>query len=117
VEAAQRLPPLLACVLIMNEWLAYEDWEGVSMAVYFQLEPVLAYIDQLLALPQVSQALRQVAALEQGQAEARRQQLALTGVFRPGLEMEAASAAFEALRPLLVQRLYALIDHYVDLFP
>jgi hypothetical protein len=116
-EATQQLPTPLACVLVVSEWLAYEEWEGLDVAVYFHLEAVLAYCDQLLALPQVSQALRQVAALEQAQADTRRQQLAETGVFRPGPAVVAASAAFEALQPRLVQRLYEVIEQHIDLFP
>jgi hypothetical protein len=117
LEAAQRLPPPLACVLVVNEWLAYEDWESLDAAVYFHLEPVLAYLDQLLALPQVSHALRVVAALEQAQAAPRRRQLARTGVYGPTPEWEAASAAFEALRPRIVQGLYELIEQHIALFP
>jgi hypothetical protein len=117
VEAAQQLPAPLAGVLVVSEWVAYEEWEGLDAAVYFHLAEVLAYCDQLLALPQVSQALRQVAALEQAQANTRRQQFADTSVFRPGPAVVAASAAFEALRPRLVQRLYEVIEQHLELFP
>jgi hypothetical protein len=107
LAAAQRLLPPLACVLVVNEWLALEDWEGLEEAVHFQLELVLAYCDHLLGLPQLSHALRHVAALEQAQAELRGQQLIHMGFFRPGPEVAAASTAFDVLRPRLVQRLYA----------
>ena len=117
LAAAQRLLPPLACVLVVNEWLAHEDWEGLATAVYFQLEVVLAYCDQLLLLPQVSDALRHVAALEQAQAALRDHQLIYMGFFRPGSEVEAASAAFDVLRPRLVQRLYELIEKHIELFP
>jgi hypothetical protein len=116
-EAAQRLPSPLACVLLVNEWLAYEDWEGLEDTVYFHLEVVLAYLDQLLALPQVSHALRHVAALEQAQAERRRHQLLHMGIYSPPPAVEAAGAAFDSLRPRLVQGLYELIEHQIDLFP
>jgi hypothetical protein len=116
-EAAQQLPAPLACVLVVSEWLAYAEWEGLDVAVYFHLATVLAYCDHLLALPQISQALRQVAALELAQADTRRQQLADTGSFRPGPAVGAASAAFEALQPRLVQRLYEVIDQHVEFFP
>ncbi|MDO7846830.1 hypothetical protein Q5H92_10715 [Hymenobacter sp. M29] len=117
LEAARLLPPPVACVLVVSEWLAYEDWEGLDAAVYFHLEAVLAYVDQPLALPQVSQVLRRVAALEQAQAEPRRRQLARTGCYSPTLEFEAASAAFEALRSHIVQGLYELIEQHIALFP
>jgi hypothetical protein len=117
MAAAQRLAPPLACVLLVSEWLAYEDWEGLDAAVYFHLEAVLTYLDQVLALPQASQALRYVAALEQEQAERRRHQLTSTGVFSPAPEVEAARAAFDALRPRIVHHLYELIDHHIALFP
>jgi hypothetical protein len=117
LEAAQLLPPPVACVLVVSEWLAYEDWEGVDAAVYFHLGAVLAYIDRLLALPEASHALRSVAALERAQAEPRRHQLASTGVYSPTPEFEAASAAFEALRPRIVQGLYVLIEQHIGLFP
>jgi cytochrome bd-type quinol oxidase subunit 1 len=117
LAAAQRLLPPLACVLVVNEWLVYEDWEGLAAAVYFQLEVVLAYCDHLLLLPQVSHALRHVAALEQAQAALRDQQLIRLGVFSPGPEVAAASAAFDVLRPRLVQRLYELIKEHIELFP
>lgn len=117
VAAAQLLPSPLACVLIVQEWLAYEDWEGLDAAVYFHLEVVLAYLDQVLALPQASHALRHVAALEQEQAEHRRHQLLHTGVYSPAPAVAAAGAAFDALRPRIVQGLYELIEHHIDLFP
>lgn len=117
VAAAQRLPSPLACVLVVQEWLAYEDWEGLDAAVYFHLEAVLAYLDQVLALPQASHALRHVAALEQEQAEHRRHHLLHMGVYSPAPAVEAAGAAFDALRPRIVQGLYELIAHHIDLFP
>lgn len=117
VAAAQLLPPPLACVLVVSEWLAYEDWEGLDAAVYFHLETVLAYVDHLLALPQVSHALRHVAVLEQEQAEFRRRQLAYTGAFSPSPEVEAAHAAVEVLRPRILQGLYELIEQHIGLFP
>jgi hypothetical protein len=117
VAAAQLLPAPLACVLVVGEWLAYEDWEGLNVAVYFHLEVVLAYFDHMLALPQASQALRYAAALEQEQVESRRRQLARTGAFRPGPEVEAAQAAFNALRPRIVQSLYTWIEQHIGLFP
>jgi hypothetical protein len=117
VAAAQLLAPPLACVLVVSEWLAYEDWEGLDVAVSFHLEAVLAYFDHLLALPQVSYTLRAAATLEQKQVESRRRQLARTGAFRPGPEVEAAQAAFEALRPRIVQGLYELIEQHIGLFP
>ena len=116
-DAAQLLSPPLACVLVVSEWLAYEDWEGLDAAVYFHLEPVLTCFNQLLALPEVSHALRQVAALEQAQAEPRRRQMARTGAFSPAPEFEVASAAFEVLRPRIVQGLYELIERHIALFP
>jgi hypothetical protein len=70
VESAQLLPLPLACVLVVSEWLAYEDWEGLDGAVYFHLEAVLDYCDRLLALPQASHALRTIAALEQATGRA-----------------------------------------------
>jgi hypothetical protein len=117
LAAAQLLAPPLACVLVVSEWLAYEDWEGLDVAVSFHLEAVLAYFDYLLALPQVSHALRYAAALEQEQVELRGRQLARTGAFRPGPEVEAAQVAFEALRPRIVQGLYELIEQHIGLFP
>jgi hypothetical protein len=78
---------------------------------------VFAYLDQVLALPQASHALRHVAALEQEQAEHRRHQLLHTGVYSPAPAVVAARAAFDALRPRIVQGLYELIEHHIDLFP
>lgn len=117
MAAAQVLPPPLACVLVVNEWLAYEDWEGLNVAVYFHLEAVLAYLDHLLALPQVSHILRAAATLEQEQVASRRRQLARTGAFRPRPELQAVQAAFEALRPRIVQGLYEVIEQHIGLFP
>jgi hypothetical protein len=117
VAAAQVLPPPLACVLVVNEWLAYEDWEGLDAAVYFHLEAVLTYFDEFLHLPQASHALRTVAALEQQQAALRRHQLLRTGAFSPTAEVQAAGAAFEAWRPRIVQGLYELIEQHIGLFP
>jgi hypothetical protein len=116
-EAVQLLPPPLAGVLVVTEWLAYADWEGLDAAVHFHLEAVLAYLNQLLALPQARRALRQVAALEQAQAESRRRQLTDTGAFRSAPEVETATTAFKAQYPLIVQRLYEVIIHHIEFFP
>jgi hypothetical protein len=117
IDAAQVLPQPLACVLVVNEWLAYENWESLDAAVYFHLDAVLAHLDQPLALPQAIHTLRRVAALEQAQAEPRRCQLACTGSFMPGLEFQAASADFDDQRPRMVQALYGLIEQHISLFP
>jgi hypothetical protein len=83
--------------------------------VYFHLETVLAYFDQLLGLPQASQTLRYVAALEEKQAKLRHRQLTSTGSLSPALEV--VPTAFETLRPRIVQSLYELIEEHIELFP
>jgi hypothetical protein len=117
IDAARLLPPPLACVLVMHEWLAYEDWEGLDAAVYFHLDAVLTYLDQPLALPSAIHTLQLVAALEQAQAAPRRCQLAHTGSFTPAPEFQAASAAFEVQRPGIIQAVYELIERNISLFP
>lgn len=117
IDAAQLLPLPLACMLVVSEWLAYEDWEGLDAAVYFHLDAVLAYLDQPLALPQAVHTLRLVAALEQAQDEPRRRQLARTGSFMPAPEFQAASAEFEIQRPRIIQAVYGLIERNISLFP
>ena len=117
IQAAQLLPPPVACVLVVNEWLAYEGWEGLDAAVYFHLDAVLVYLDQPLVLPLAGHALRRIAALELAQAEPRRRQLARTGSFVPAPEFEAACAAFEAQQPIIVRGLYELIENHIALFP
>lgn len=117
IDAAQLLPPPLACMLVVNEWLAYEDWESRGAAVYFHLDVVLTYLDQPLALPQTVHTLRLVAALEKAQAAPRRYQLVRTGSFMPAPDFQAASAEFDAQRPRIIQAVYELIECNIGLFP
>ncbi|HEY9262749.1 hypothetical protein [Chitinophaga sp.] len=59
--ALDQLPDLSAvqyCLLVVKEWLDYEDYEGFDTAIYFYLDIVTAQIEVQLLFPEVASYLK-----------------------------------------------------------
>ena len=50
-ERIAALAPPLACVVVLAEWLAYVEWEGLDSALCMNLDGVNALVQAELGLP------------------------------------------------------------------
>ena len=115
--ALRQLPPVLSCVLMLDEWLNYADYEGLDCAIYFHLDDVLALLRDQLPLPQLSAALQQLWQAELAEVPQRQRQLKIHGYYRPSPALTAATQAVAALEPLLVGALHAFVVQHIQQFP
>lgn len=53
-ERIAALTPPVACVVVLAEWLAYVDWEGVDSARYMNFDGVNALVQTELGLPSLA---------------------------------------------------------------
>ncbi|MGI4871548.1 MAG: hypothetical protein ACRYFX_10260 [Janthinobacterium lividum] len=116
-EAFPKLPPPLFCVAVVLEWLAYDNWEGLTGALYFHLDLVTYQLDNQLYLPEIAQTLRTAHTLDEQASPERRQQLAALGYWSPGPAFQQQDARFQELRPQLIATLYQLVQDNIRLFP
>ena len=60
-ERIAALAPPLGCVVVLAEWLAYVEWEGLDSALCMNLDGVNALVQTDLGLPPLA---RELAAFE-----------------------------------------------------
>jgi|SRR5450830_179376 len=89
LERIAALPPPVAGVVTLAEWLAYVDWEGIDSALYVNVEAVAAFIADDLLLPEAAANLLQA----------------------------RDAAVFDAQRPLLAAAALLFIERHIALFP
>ena len=89
LERIAALPPPVAGVVTLAEWLAYVDWEGFDSALYVNVEAVAAFIADDLLLPEAAANLLQA----------------------------RDAAVFDAQRPLLAAAALLFIERHIALFP
>ena len=89
LERIAALPPPVAGMVTLAEWLAYVDWEGFDSALYVNVEAVAAFIADDLLLPEAAANLLQA----------------------------RDAAVFDAQRPLLAAAALLFIERHIALFP
>ncbi|HVI46019.1 MAG TPA: hypothetical protein VM802_14175 [Chitinophaga sp.] len=102
------LHPAQYCLLAVQEWLNYEDWEGLDSAVYFHTGIVAALIGHELQLPEVAHVI--IAAKER--MEALLPVFQKTGdhsVIGGDTVLAGLRADFREGRELIIDRLYAYV--------
>lgn len=121
LETLTYLAPPVYCLLVLHEFLSYEDWEGFSSAIYFYPDLVITQLETLPGLQFVATHLRE--------AKKRSDEIYRQYKYRKELASEIANkvaddaafcehqAGFEAAKTLIVDRLYNLMVENIGLFP
>jgi len=100
-----KQPPIISCILAVMEWLDYESWEGLDCALYFHLDIVIDKINDHLSFPEIVETLKNLAKLKTVEA---------TGATPDFLEQ---SELFDIQRPILISKLYELVQKNIECFP
>jgi len=110
-------------LLVLHDFLSYEDWEGFGSAIYFHSDIVVSQLETMLDLPQVAYHLR--AAKKRSdeiyQQYKGRTEFGIESIIANKLATDAEFSeherGFEAERPLIVDRLYSMVVDNVGVFP
>ncbi|MGF6845625.1 hypothetical protein QFZ51_000860 [Chitinophaga sp. W3I9] len=119
LEELGHLPPHVYCLLILHDFLSYEDWEGFSSAIYFHPDIVVSQLETMLNLPQVADHLRiarkcsdEIYQQYKGQTES-----VIANKMAGDAEFSQHESGFMAGRSLIVDRLYNMVVDNIGLFP
>ncbi|SKD08541.1 hypothetical protein SAMN05660461_4413 [Chitinophaga ginsengisegetis] len=123
LEELGHLPPPVYCLLVLHDFLSYEDWESFGSAIYFHSDIVVSQLETMLDLPQVAYHLR--AAKKRSdeiyQQYKGRTEFGIESIIANKLATDAEFSeherGFEAERPLIVDRLYSMVVDNVGVFP
>ncbi|MDJ0365509.1 hypothetical protein QMK33_10115 [Hymenobacter sp. H14-R3] len=116
------LSPPHYCVVALNEWFEYEDYEGFDYALDFWLAEIATVIEQQLQLPVVAGYLRTARHLQEhfrasSKAKNLPQALRMKARIAKDPAFRAAEQGFDQSRPLLLETLYDYVQERVAEFP
>ena len=117
IEHLSNLPPELYCLVLMMEWLNYEDYEGLDHAIHFHLDKVKFQINNQLQLPHIAQTLQNAKTIYQEQLEEQTIKSLKNGYLMPTPEFIEQEKLFVIQKPLLVNSLYEFVTMHMDKFP
>ncbi|ACU63441.1 hypothetical protein [Chitinophaga pinensis] len=116
-------PKEVYCLLTLNEWLLYADYEGLDVALSFELEVITNQLETVLGLSALADALRQTQEL----ADLLYKKYEITGnhenYIKAARELDESDIyrqceqMYKEQRDLLIERLYDLVTANVHLFP
>ncbi|MEZ2441815.1 hypothetical protein AB6805_08855 [Chitinophaga sp. RCC_12] len=119
LEELGYLPPPVYCLLVLHDFLSYEDWEGFSSAIYFHPDIVVSQLETVLNLAQVAGHLRaarkrsdEIHQQYKGQTES-----VIANKVAVDAEFSQHESGFVAGRSLIVDRLYNVVVDNIGLFP
>lgn len=106
-------------LLLIQEWMTYEEWENFPAALSFEMEAVLEVFEQELELPAVVVNLRA--------ATQRHQQVRLTASYQQALrqndyapadpELQQYEEVYQGQRVLIAEKLSQYVRAHITLFP
>jgi len=108
---------LVSCVLAVMEWLNYENWEGLNCALYFHLDMVIDRINDQLSFPEMVETLKAAKKVHSEQFEEQQAKFRREGSIGPTPEFLEQSELFDFYRPMLIDKLYELVQKNIDCFP
>lgn len=119
LEELTYLSPPVYCLLVLHEFLSYEDWEGFSSAIYFHPGIVAAQLETLPGLEFVANHLREAKRRsdEIYQQYNGKQASEISNKVADDAEFCRHQAGFDAAKTMIVDRLYSLVVENVGVFP
>ena len=116
----EQLPPAVRCVMVLHEWLAFENWEGFDSALHFHLPQAIAQLRYLQqdaladTLQQADQRQQQLRAAHAASGDSAIE-LALRVTQDP--LFNTCQDRFNQQRPQLDPCLYAWVERHWEQFP
>ncbi|MGO4289277.1 hypothetical protein [Chitinophaga sp. RAB17] len=119
LDQLQDLSAVQYCLLVVKEWLDYEDYEGFDTAMYFYLDIVAAQIETELLLPEVADCLR-IARKRSDEIVAQykfaEKPSLLGNMLNEDKSFMRSESAFKKARPVIIDRLYELVVNNIGKF-
>lgn len=116
VAEARSKHPAVFCLLVIEDWFAYDDYEGFDSSVFHNLDIVTALIAEELQLTEVADTLREAQAIYISQRDAQWEILQKKGSVAPTPEFVAIEQRFLSQLPLLIDALYAYVNKHLAEF-
>jgi hypothetical protein len=117
LEHLTKLEKEVFCLVLMIEWLNYEDYEGLEYAVHFHLDTVINQINNQLLLPQVSITLQNAREINKIHFEGQKVKFGKEDVLSKLSEFDEQKKIFANQKPLLINRLYEFATIHMSKFP
>ena len=112
-----KQPPIISCILAVMEWLNYESWENLDCALCFHLDIVIDKINDHLSFPEIIEVLKTAKKIHSEQFEEQQAKLKREGSKGPTPEFLEQSELFDIQRPILIDKLYELVQKNIECFP
>jgi hypothetical protein len=120
-EDLKSLPPEIYCFMTTMEWLNYESWEDYQTALSFNLDIVTEQINERLGLFDLADALKRaehILTLVYKKYDVRENNYSkATNELRADKDFQKTENEFKTQRPILIERLYELVQKNIDKFP
>ena len=116
-EEINQLAPEVSCVVMIMEWLAYAEYEGLPGAMYFYIEDVIARLTQDLHDEDLARTLSELKTVHDNQHLEQEDTLARRGFTGPTPEWTSLEERLIDQLPALFDALYGYVEKHVDKFP
>lgn len=116
VEEAVTRHPVVFCLLVIEDWFAYDNYEGFDSAVFHNTDIVTAQIEAQLGLKEVADTIREAQRIYVSQRDAQWAILQKEGSVTPTPEFVAIEEQFLSQLPLLIDTLYAYVNQHLEVF-
>lgn len=119
----KSLSPEIYCFMTTMEWLNYESWEDYQIALSFNLNIVAEQIDKKMGLSDLANSLKKgesLLILVYEKYEVRKDYTnysKATSELRESKDFQKTEKDFKEQRPILIDRLYELVQTNIDKFP
>ncbi|WP_142684369.1 hypothetical protein [Chitinophaga polysaccharea] len=119
LEELAYLPPPVYCLLVMYEFLNYEDWEGFASAIYFYSGIVTIQLETLPGLEFVANHLREAKRRSDEIYQQCKgwQASEISNKVADDAEFGRHQAVFNAAKTMIINGLYSLVMEHVGVFP
>ncbi|MET3875399.1 hypothetical protein [Chitinophaga sp. OAE865] len=119
LEELTYLSPPVYCLLVLHDFLNYEDWEGFSSAVYFHPGIVTAQLETLPGLGFVANHLREAKRRSDEIYQQCKgwQASEISNKVADDVEFGIHEAGFDAAKTMIIDRLYSLVVENIGVFP
>ncbi|MBO9728983.1 MAG: hypothetical protein J7623_10155 [Chitinophaga sp.] len=123
LDQLQHLSPVQRCLLVVMEWLEYEDYEGFDHGIYFYVDIVVTQHETMLLLPDVAASIRlgrnrSDALMERykNKPSPGKKQFHVGNVINKDKKFVRTMSIFKENRMLIIDRLYEIATNNIAVF-
>ena len=117
------LPQEIFCLMVIMEWLCYEEYEGFDIALSFELDIITDQIEKVLQLSSLASSLRQARDIQEliyQESKVRddiENYIKATSELRENKTYQKCAGDYHDQRTLLIDTLYDFVKENISKFP